>query len=102
MRLLKKEEKAEKTVTKAYIIPIKTSAECMRIAEEMRKAGVNTDMDISARGISKNLEYANSLGIPFVVFVGEDELAQKKVKLRDMKTGKEEMLAVKDVAKRLK
>ena len=59
-------------------------------------------MDISARGISKNLDYANSLGIPFVIFAGEDELKQKKVKLRDMKTGKEELLAVKDVVKRLK
>ncbi|MBI5880998.1 histidine--tRNA ligase [archaeon] len=102
MTKLGKVDTKAKTQTKAYIIPIKTSAECMKIAEEMRKSGINTDLDISARGISKNLDYANSLGIPYVIFAGEDELKQKKVKLRDMKTGKEELLAVKDVVKRLK
>ena len=102
MTKLGKVDTKTKTLTKAYIIPIKTSAECMKIAEELQKSGINTDMDISARGISKNLDYANSLGISYVIFAGEDELKQKKVKLRDMKTGKEEMLSVKDVVKKLK
>jgi histidyl-tRNA synthetase len=68
--------------------------ESMAIAEEFRSAGVNTDIDIVGRGISKNLNYANALGIPFAVFIGEDELKQKKVKLRDMKTGKEDLLTI--------
>ena len=53
------------------------------------------------RGPSKNLEYANSLGIPYVVFVGKKELEENKVKLRDMKSGKEEMLEVDDIIKKI-
>lgn len=102
LKLLKKEEDAVKTVTQVYIIPINTVMDCLKIAEQLRDAGVKTDIDIVGRGISKNLNYANSLGIPYVVFVGEDELKKKKVKLRDMKTGKEELLSVKDVCKKLK
>jgi histidyl-tRNA synthetase len=58
----------------------------------LRKAGINADMDLSKRGISKNLQYANTYQIPFVLFIGEDEEQQHKVKLRNMKTGKEELL----------
>jgi histidyl-tRNA synthetase len=99
MKLLKKEAEGVKTVTKAYIIPINTTKECVKIAEELRSAGINTDMDLSGKGISKNLDYANVQGIPYVIIAGEDELKQKKVKLRDMKAGKEELLPVKDAAK---
>ncbi|MBW2972100.1 histidine--tRNA ligase [Candidatus Woesearchaeota archaeon] len=102
MKLLKKEDEGVRTVTKVFIIPINTAMECIKIAEELRRAGVNTDIDIVGRGVSKNLNYANSLGIPYVIFAGEDELKQKKVKLRDMKTGDEELVAVKDVVKKLK
>jgi histidyl-tRNA synthetase len=40
--------------------------------------------------------------IPFVVFVGQKELAQKKVKLRNMTSGKEELVSVKDAVKVMK
>jgi len=99
---LKKSDMTTKTVTKAYIIPIQTTKECIKIAEELRKSGVNTDMDLSGRGISKNLDYANVLKIPFVLFVGEDELKKKKLKLKDMNSGKEEFLTIKEVCKKLK
>ncbi len=100
--LLNKEQKSPKTVTKLYVIPIKTTKECIKIAEEFRQEGINTDIDLVGKGISKNLDYANALEIPHVIFAGEDELKQKKVKLKDMKTGKEDLLTVKDAIKILK
>jgi histidyl-tRNA synthetase len=90
-----------KTVTQVYVIPIQTDAECVRICEELRAGGVRADMDIVGRGLSKNLDYANKMGIPFVLFVGEDELKKKKFKLKDMVSGKEEMVDVKGVVKRV-
>ena len=59
------------------------------------------DLDLIGKGISKNLDYANALKIPYVLFVGPKELEINKVKLRDMKTGKEELLSVKQVIKQL-
>jgi len=90
-----------KTVTELYVIPIKTKEESFKIAEKLRLDGINVDIDLSEKGISKNLDYADKLGIPYVAFIGEDELKKKKLKLRNMKTGKEEYLAVEDIAKRL-
>ncbi|MBU0979212.1 MAG: histidine--tRNA ligase [Nanoarchaeota archaeon] len=82
-----------KTKTTLYIIPIGTDTESMKLAAYFRNAGVNTDIDVIGRGVSKNLNFANTMGIPHVLFVGEDELAQSRFKLRDMKTGKEELLS---------
>ena len=91
----------KKTVTELFIIPIQTTKECISIAEELRDAGLKVDMDIMNRGISKNLNFANTLNIPYVLFVGSDEIIAKKVKLRDMKSGKEEMLGIAEVIEKL-
>ena len=95
--LREKKRFEKKTVAQVYVIPIKTEKESIRIAEELRKAGIKTEMDLMNRGISKNLGYANSLNIPYVVIVGEQELKQSKLKLRDMRNGKEELLGLKDI-----
>ena len=92
----------QKTNTQVYVISIKTLIESMKIAQQLRSAGIKTDIDSMERGPSKNLEYANSLGIPFVVFVGKKELQENKVKLRDMKTGKEGLLMVEELIEKLK
>ncbi|MBW3010761.1 histidine--tRNA ligase [Candidatus Woesearchaeota archaeon] len=100
MKLARKEER--KTVTQVYIIPIGTSKEALQIALKLRKQGLNVDLDISGRGVSKNLNFANSYNIPYVLFVGEEEIKKKKVKFRDMKTGKEELIKIEDVKKKVK
>ena len=99
--LLEKKEAKKKTSAKVYIIPIKALNESIKIAQQLREAGINTDIDLQEKGPSKNLEYANSLGIPFVLFVGKKELQEGKLKLRDMKSGEEEMLRMDEIISRL-
>ena len=69
---------------------------------ELRKNNIKADVDLGNKNISKNLDYANKLNIPFVIFIGKKELKSKKLKLRDMKTGKERLLNLDKVIKRLK
>lgn len=97
--LREKNKMNEKSVVKLFIIPIQTQQESMALAQEFRKAGINTDLDLMNRGISKNLQYANSYDIPYVLFVGKRELEQGKLKLKNMKSGKEELLTVKQIIK---
>jgi len=66
------------------------------IAQELRDAGINVDIDLMNRGPSKNINYANTFDIPYVIFIGEDEVKSKKVKLKNMKTGKEKLISVKE------
>ncbi|MEK6950133.1 MAG: histidine--tRNA ligase [Nanoarchaeota archaeon] len=88
-----------------YVLPIdmsKTSQESLAIVQQLREQGISTAVSLGKKGVSKNLEYANALRIPYVVIVGEDELRKNKVKLRDMQTGEEQLLTVKEVGKKLK
>ena len=94
---IEKNKEEQKTVTQVYIIPINTFNESLKIAEELRNEGVKVDIDLAGKGPSKNLKYANSLSIPYVLFIGEEELKQNKVKLKDMNTGKEELLTAKEL-----
>ena len=84
----------KKTVTELYIIPIGTFRESLVIATKLREAGLKVDIDLMERGVSKNLDYANSMKIPFVAFVGESELKEEKVKLKDMHLGTEKLVSL--------
>ena len=97
--LLKKEKK---TTVKVYIIPIKTTEQSFKLLNNIRDDGINADIDIMGRNISKNLDYANVLSIPYVIFIGDDEIKLQKYKLRDMKTGKEELLNYQQLINKLK
>ena len=92
-----KNEDGQKTTAKLYIIPINTLNDSLKIAEELRNEDVKVDIDLTGKGPSKNLQYANSLGIPYVLFVGKEELRQNKVKLKDMKTGAEKLMTAEEL-----
>jgi len=93
--------KAKKTNVKVYLIPIKTEDKTLKIIEELRKNKINSDMDMGQRNLSKNLDYANKLDIPYVLIIGNKEIKMRKYTLRDMKTGKEQMLDIKKIIKKL-
>ncbi len=95
----------KKSVAKVFIIPVapnETLKGSFEIAKVLRDNNIKTDIDLLKRNITKNLEYANTLKIPFVVFVGPDELAEGKIKLRDMLSGTEELLSLEELCERLK
>jgi histidyl-tRNA synthetase len=87
----------KKTVTELYIIPIQTFKESLVIATTLREAGLNVDLDLMDRGISKNLDYANTQKIPFVAFIGETELKDEKIKIKNMITGSEKLVSLDEV-----
>jgi histidyl-tRNA synthetase len=92
----------KKSVVRCYVIPIKTPLESNDLVATLRASGINADVDIMGRGISKNMDYANMLGIPFVVFVGKQELEQGMYKLKDMTSGEERLLTREELITRLK
>ncbi|MBI2580311.1 histidine--tRNA ligase [Candidatus Woesearchaeota archaeon] len=55
--IVQKERK--KTTTQAYVIPVKTVAEAQKIASQLRKNGINTDIDLNGRDVKKNGKRGN-------------------------------------------
>ena len=52
--------------------------------------------------LGKQFKYADKKGIKWVVILGEDEVKQNKVTLKNMKTGEQEMMKLEDVATKIK
>ena len=96
------QQQAKKSLTIVYVIPIGTQKESIKILQQLRNAGMNADIDLLGRGPGKCLQYADTLGIPYCILIGNDEVKKKKVKLKDMKSGKERLISVKDIGKEIK
>ncbi len=73
-------------------------AESIKLAQELRAAGLRVDLYPEADKLGKQFKYASSLRIPFVAVLGEEEQAQDLVALKDMQSGEQRAVTRADVA----
>jgi histidyl-tRNA synthetase len=60
---------------------------CLPVVAALRKAGIRTEMFPDAVKLKKQMSYANTKNIPFVAIVGETEMQDNTVMVKDMTTG---------------
>jgi histidyl-tRNA synthetase len=77
-------------------------SECLKIVGELRRAGLPVDVDLMGRKLSKAIAYADARGAKSAIIIGAKDLKEGKVTLRDMRTGKQELVARREIAGRLK
>lgn len=84
----------------AYVMPAQEEMRkyAFGIVARLRSQGLRADVDLMRRTLSKNLKYASSAGARFAVIVGQEEMAKRCVTLRDMATGKQEVVPVDGLA----
>jgi len=75
---------------------------CLRLLHQIRQQGIAAIYYPEEVKMKKQFEYANALHIPYVMIVGEDEMKQEKVSLKDMKTGEQELLSLHQLITKLK
>ncbi len=102
--ILGEQQKFPGTVRQLYLIPIgKIHDRCLKVAHELRGQGINTEMKLQTSGkVGKDVEYANRAGIPYVGFVGENELQAGTVRLKNLETGEQQDLPIADVKNYIK
>ena len=66
----------------------------VQAATFFRGAGIRTQLYTEQKKFKAKMSYADKLGIPFVAFLGEDEAAQNKISLKNMKTGEQQLLSL--------
>lgn len=59
----------------------------LTILTKIRDAGISADIDYTNRSLKAQMRLANSLGARFVIMIGDDEVSNKSVSLKDMQTG---------------
>ena len=95
--IIKERENLKNTNTFIYIIPMKNNVEAFKIANVLRKNNINVDIDMNNNKLKKSLNYANIENIPYVIIVGEDELKENKVTLKDMVKGSQEKVKIEEI-----
>ena len=61
-------------------------------ATKLRAAGVRAQLYTEPKKFKQKMSYADKLGVPFAAFLGEDEINQGKVSLKDMASGEQKLL----------
>ena len=92
--------KKEKKKKSALVIAIgKTKREAIMAFKEL-KEDADVELEITGKNISKALTYANSKKKDYAIVIGQKEAAEGKATLKDMRTGEQETLRIKEIKKR--
>ncbi len=68
----------------------------------LRKAGISADFDVLGRSVKAQFKFADKLRAPFVIVIGDDELANGTYKLKNMQTGEESFHLLNEIETYLK
>jgi histidyl-tRNA synthetase len=92
----------DKSKTDIYLIPIGTLDDSLKIANELRRKGLNVDIDHQNKKISNCIQYADSLGIPYVGFIGTDEINTNTIQVKRLKDGKQDKMTIDNIYANIK
>jgi histidyl-tRNA synthetase len=82
------------STTEVYVIVLGDAREgAMKLADALREEGVNTEVDISGRKLDKQLKTAIKKTIPFMIFVGDEELKKEVYPFKDTAKAEEQTLS---------
>lgn len=73
-----------------------------RLANELRAEGVNVELDFTGRKIDRQIKTAVKKQIPYILFIGQNELEKERYNLKDTQTGDEESLGFERIVTRIK
>ena len=76
--------------------------QAMKIAAELRKAEIATIMATGDKSLKGQMRQANSLGSAYALILGEQEISDQNVILRDMKNGEQKTIPLAEIARMLK
>lgn len=68
-----------------------------KVITELREAGVSVAVDFSGRKIGDQIKMADKKSVAKVIIIGEDELKSQVFTVKDLRTGKEDKLTVKQI-----
>ncbi len=78
------------------------AAHCLRLAAQARLASIATEVYPDSVKMKKQMSYANAHNVPFVALVGETEMAEGRITLKNMTTGEQQSLTIEEAVKAIK
>ena len=83
----------------ALILPMTEDLGCaVSAAAALRRAGLRVQLYTEKKKFKAKMSYADKLKVPYTIFIGEDEIAEKLLSVKDMRTGEQQKLSVEAAA----
>ena len=94
----------QKSLVKVLVVPFdrQNMDYVLSVAKKFRDADIVTDVYYLNKGIKQKMKYANRLNIPYVAVIGEDEIKNNVIALKDMAAGTQEIISVEEAIEKLK
>lgn len=94
----------QKSLIDVLIIPLEKDdqAYSIKVADYLRCNNIKTDIYYGTKGMKQKMKYANRLGVPYVIIIGEDEIKNSSVCLKNMITGDQSNMTIDDVTRTIK
>jgi histidyl-tRNA synthetase len=88
----------------AFVIPLGEAAAkpALSLLYSLRRNGIQADTDYEGRSLKSSMRRANDLGARLALILGEDELKEKCVMVKDLSTGKQEKISFETVIENIK
>ena len=96
-------ENASSTLSQILVIPVGDTMEySIKVANKLRENEIISELYLEDTKIGKKFAYADKLKIPYVILIGEDELKEEKVSVKNMETGNQESMSLEEAIKIIK
>ena len=93
----------EKSITKVLVVSMDEDvSKCFEIATILRNNNINTEVYLENKKIKAKFKYADKLKIPYVIVIGEEEIKNNVVTLKNMETGEQNTLKIEDAIEKIK
>ncbi|MFQ9894611.1 MAG: His/Gly/Thr/Pro-type tRNA ligase C-terminal domain-containing protein, partial [Emergencia sp.] len=88
---------------KAFIAVMGEEAKAfgLKLLRDLRNRGVKAEMDTLARNIKGQFKYADRLNAQYTVVIGDNELAEGKVAIKEMATSQQKQVSLDDLLEEL-
>ena len=87
-----------------YVAPISDSVrtKAYEITQKLRKNDIKADVDLNGKKFKKLMNHADKIKVPKIIIIGEKDLDEGKVTIKDMVSGEQEPVDIDDIIKYLK
>ena len=83
----------------ALIIPMTENIEyCVSVMTELRQSGVKVQTYFEDKKLKKKMNYANKINVPYAIIIGDNEISDNKLALKNLETGEQIICSVKEAA----
>ena len=86
----------------ALVLPMGDAAAAIALAESLRSEGLRVQLYCEQKKFKQKMAYADKLGVPFAVLLGEDEIAAGKCSVKNMATGEQITVTPAEAAQHIK